>query len=61
MTKTICDVCGKEIPDSICGVTIRDMNFCISSYGRIWDVCKECREDLKRWMTKRRAEMEEEE
>jgi len=35
---------------------IEDLNFCISSHGRIWDICVACSDDLERWMTIRRAE-----
>lgn len=58
MTKTVCDICGKEISPVFRknGDTIENLNFCISSYGRIWDICIECREDLNRWMTIRKAE-----
>ena len=57
MTKTICDICGKDIsatrtPKEL----IMDMNFCISSYGKIWDICPECREDFNRWMVIRKSE-----
>jgi len=55
MTKTTCDICGKEMPTSKNVETIENMNFCISSYGTIWDICIGCRESLNRWMTIRRA------
>ncbi len=58
MTKTVCDICGKEMSTPKYADTIENMNFCISSHGRIWDLCLECREDLNRWMTKRKAESE---
>lgn len=57
MTKTVCDICGKEMPTSIFG-DIKNMNFCISSHGRTWDICTKCRESLNRWMTMRKAEKE---
>lgn len=56
MTKTVCDICGKDMPTSKFEKNNEDMNFCISSYGKAWDICNECREDLDRWMTKRKAE-----
>lgn len=59
MTKTVCDICGKDMPTEKFTGTIRDLNFCISSYGKIWDICTECLVDLNKWMTKRRAESEE--
>lgn len=49
MTKTICDICGKDISATITPKElIMDMNFCISSYGKMWDICPECREDFNR-------------
>lgn len=57
MTKTICDICGKEMPaDSTSSIT--DCKFCISSYGKIWDVCNDCRGKLNEWMEQRKAESE---
>ena len=58
MTKTVCDICGKEMPTQKFVGTIEDLKFCISSHGRIWDICTECRESLNRWITIRRAESE---
>lgn len=55
MTKTVCDICGKEMPTEKIK-SIENFNFCISSYGRAWDVCNECREELNRWITTRKAE-----
>ena len=41
MTKTICDICGKEIPITTTSKDpIYDLKFCISSYGKMWDICK---------------------
>ena len=55
MTKTICDICGREMQNSKFMDKIEDLNnFCISSHGKIWDICIECREDLNKWMTIRR-------
>lgn len=46
MTKTTCDVCGKEMPTtSECG-----NKFVISTYGRHWDICNNCREELNKWL-----------
>ena len=53
MTKTVCDVCGKEMPTARF-VAIENLNFCISSHGKIWDICNECREDLNKWMNWRK-------
>ena len=61
MTKTVCDICGKEMPTVKFVNTIEDLenlNFCISSYGKIWDICDECRVDLSRWITTRGTESE---
>lgn len=55
MTKTVCDICGKEMATTKFVDPIENMNFCISSHGKIWDICTECREDLNRWMTIRRS------
>lgn len=59
MTKTVCDICGKEMPLEIYIKRIGDYKFCISSYGKVWDVCAECRDELDKWMKKRKAESEE--
>jgi hypothetical protein len=53
MTKTVCDICGKEMPTTK-GDIIENLNFCISSHGKIWDIYTECRESLNEWMSKRR-------
>lgn len=34
MTKTICDICGKEMPTQKFADSIEDMKFCISSHGK---------------------------
>ena len=60
MTRTVCDICGKEMPTPSMD-TIENLNFCISSHGKIWDICTECRLSLNRWMTIRRAESEDKE
>lgn len=62
MTKTVCDICKKEMPTTKAVDNIGDLVFCISSYGRTWDICTECRESLNRWMTMRgqKGEMTEE-
>ena len=58
MTKTVCDICGKEMSTLKIVDNIKNLNFCISSHGRIWDICDECRVSLNKWMTIRRAESE---
>lgn len=60
MTKTVCDICGKEMPTAKIK-SIENFNFCISSNGRIWDVCTECRGDLNKWMATRKAGVKEKE
>ncbi len=52
MTKTTCDICGKDMPLEIYVKRIEDYKFCISSYGKVWDVCAECRNELNEWMKK---------
>ena len=56
MTKTVCDICGREMPTTKHVDKIENLNFCISSHGKIWDICVKCREDLNRWMTIRKQE-----
>ena len=58
MTITVCDICGKKMPTTKFVDTIDDLNFRITSYGKIWDICNECRESLNKWMATRRAESE---
>lgn len=53
MTRTLCDICGKEMPTEIFVGNIEDLNFCISSHGRSWDICDDCRESLNRWLAER--------
>lgn len=53
MTKTVCDICGKEMPSIIKADTIENHEFCISSYGEIWNMCTECRESFNKWITVR--------
>lgn len=51
MTKTICDICGKDMRvETYYPSTIQELKFCISSYGKIWDICQECRKSFNRWM-----------
>ena len=58
MTKTVCDICGKEMPLELYVKRIEDYKFCISSHGKVWDICNECRNELDKWMKKRKAESE---
>lgn len=57
MPKTVCDICGKEIPNTKLSATIENPNFCISSHGLIWDICTECRKSLNEWMNTRRQKV----
>lgn len=51
MTKTCCDICGKEMPTSIpCSVI--ELNFCIASFGTPWDICDDCRNELNEFINK---------
>lgn len=55
MTKTVCDICGKEtktIPTYIKNVE----NFRISANGRIWDICDKCRKDFDTWVKSKRGD-----
>jgi len=59
MTKTVCDICGEEMPSTAIFVKdIKNFNFSMSSYGRIWDICTDCRESLNRWITMRKQKGE---
>ncbi len=55
MIKTICDICGNDMPLEMIR-SIKDYNFCISSHGRVWDICSECRNELDKWIKQRKAE-----
>lgn len=58
MTKTVCDICGEEIPTTKIVDAMNDQKFCISRGGWRWDVCDKCQESLANWMTTRRIERE---
>ena len=58
MKITVCDICGKEMSTIKCTDIINTLNFCISSYGKIWDICNDCRVSLDKWMNLRRAKSE---
>lgn len=53
MTKTICDICGNDMPLEIYSSSTKDYKFCISSYGKVWDICINCRNELNEWMKKK--------
>ena len=54
MTKTVCNICGNEMPTTKFIDSIENLNFCISSHGKIWDICDECRASLDKWMLMRK-------
>lgn len=52
MTKTVCDVCGKEMPTTKkFGHSIRDLNLCVLSRDKMWDICDSCHEELYKYIT----------
>ena len=57
MTKTVCDICGKEMPLERV-IPFKDFKFCISTNGRVWDICNKCRERLNEWINDRKEESE---
>lgn len=52
MVKKICDICGKDMSLDVNLRSTKDYKFCISSYGKVWDVCDKCRNELNKWMKK---------
>ena len=56
MTRIVCDICGKDMMPSIVPADIRNMDFKISSFGKIWDICPQCKEDFKKWMKARKGD-----
>lgn len=57
MTKTYCDICGKELLTSM-PHSIEGSSFCISSFGRIWDICNDCKNELNEFINKHKEEKE---
>ena len=53
MTITTCDICGKEMPTMSKGD-----NFNISSRGRVWDICDNCRQELNKWLESKKPKGE---
>ena len=53
MTKTTCDICGKEMDTDLYPADIEDRHFCISSMGRPWDICDECLKEIGNLLKKR--------
>lgn len=58
MTKTICDICGKEMPTDKFDCRSEDIKFGISSFGRFWDICDDCRTELNKWLEQRKQAKE---
>ena len=54
MTKTVCDICGKDVYGIIYSSGIEEYQFSISANGRKWDLCSECREDFCNWVKNRK-------
>lgn len=50
MTRTICDICGKEIDTRKMPKVINDYPFSISLRGVKLDVCEKCRKNLYDWI-----------
>ena len=50
MTKTICDICGREMDTDFSRLKEGEIQFSISSYGRYWDICDDCRTSLNVWI-----------
>lgn len=38
---------------------LKDMKFCISSYGKPWDICDKCRGELDKWFKSRKEQIDE--
>ncbi len=56
MIITTCDICGKEMPTELYPKDIEDRHFCISSLGRPWDICEECKDEIENLVKKRYKE-----
>ena len=56
MTKTICDICGVEMKPALCLDKKKpdEIQFSISSYGKYWDICQDCRDSLNAWIRSRK-------
>lgn len=54
MIKTTCDICGKDMANDYRRLPVYHYNFCISSYGTVWDVCNDCRSELNKWIEERK-------
>ena len=59
MLKAVCDICGRDITLQ----TNNEFNivtFRISSDGVIWDLCKECQNELLDWIECKKLKYKEE-
>jgi hypothetical protein len=55
MTKTVCDICGKDMGS--CPTFIKEevtKEFRITSNGSIWDICPKCKDNLDLWIKQQR-------
>lgn len=59
MTITVCDICGRKLLSTKFADPIKSLNFCISSYGKKWDICDKCRASLNGWINVLRQGWEE--
>ena len=56
MIRIVCDFCGKDAGNqSILADAVREYNFCISRYGKVMDMCEDCRKSLNEWWKQRKA------
>lgn len=55
-TKTICDLCGKEVFSTIASIDSEKYTYSIEIHETSLDMCKECREALGEWVKKRKEE-----
>lgn len=56
MTKTICDLCGKDVQTNKHKGEARDYIYTITNFGIPIDLCVECRKALYEWIGKRKEE-----
>ena len=56
MTKTICDLCGKDTQTDKHLGEARDYIYNITNYGTPIDLCVGCRRELHEWIDKRKEE-----
>lgn len=56
MTKTVCDICGKEMVGLTFSEDLKNHKFSIASNGRLWDICNKCRKDFDTWVKSKRGD-----